>query len=93
MMKGDLEIKDCEYYVWEVNLIKWKNLLKRHKDRKCRYIYTGSVQVQIAPLQYYSKDIDLNTLLCDIKYTKFKNQIVTTLETSLNDEFTKSFFC
>ena len=29
-------------------------------------IHIGSVQVQITPLQYYSKTIDLYALLCDI---------------------------
>ena len=43
MMEGDLEIKDCECDVEEVNLINWKNILKHHKDRKYRYIHVGSV--------------------------------------------------
>jgi len=34
MMAGDLEIKDCEYDVGEVNLINWKNILKYNKDQK-----------------------------------------------------------
>ena len=55
MMEGDLETKDCEYDMGEVNLINWENILKPHKDRKYRYIHVGSVQVQITPLQYYGK--------------------------------------
>ena len=31
MMEGDLEIKDYEYDVGEVNLINWKNILKHDK--------------------------------------------------------------
>ena len=77
MMEGDLERNDCEYDVGEVNLINWKNILKHNKDRKYRYIHVGSVQVQITPLQYYGKDIDLYALLCDIRHTKFNNQIIT----------------
>ena len=34
MMKKDLEIKDCEYDVGEVNLINWENILKHNKDKK-----------------------------------------------------------
>ena len=30
-MEGDLEIKDCEYDMGEVNLINWKNILKYTK--------------------------------------------------------------
>ena len=66
MMERDLEIKDCEYDVGEVNLINWENILKHNKDRKYRYIHVGSVQVQITSLQYYGEDIDLYALLCDI---------------------------
>ena len=58
-MKGDLEIKDCEYDVGEVNLINWEYILKHNKDRKYSYICARSVQVQITPLQYYSNDVDL----------------------------------
>ena len=83
MMEGDLEIKDCEYDVWEVNLINWDNILKHNKDRKYRYIHVGSVQVQITPLQYYSKDIDFYALLCDIRHTKFNNQIITGIKINL----------
>ena len=50
MMEGDLEIKDYEYDVGEVNLINWKNILKHYKDRKYRYVHVRSVQVQITPL-------------------------------------------
>ena len=57
MMEGDLEIKDCEYDVGEVNLINWKNIIKHNKDQKYKYIHAESVQVQITPLQYYGKDI------------------------------------
>jgi len=28
MMEGDLEIKDCEYDIGEVNLINWKKILR-----------------------------------------------------------------
>ena len=45
MKEGDLEIKDYEYDVGEVNLINWKNTLKHNKDRKYRYIHVRSVQV------------------------------------------------
>ena len=83
MMEGDLEIKDCEYDVGEVNLINWENILKHNKDRKYRYIHVGSVQVQITLLQYYGKDIDLYALLCDIRHTKFNNQIITGIKTNL----------
>ena len=58
-MEGDLEIKDCEYDVREVNLINWDNILKHNKAIKYKYIHVGSVQIQITPLQYYGKDIDL----------------------------------
>ena len=50
MMEGDLEIKDCEYDIGEVNFNNWKNILKHKKDRKHRYIHIGSIQVQITPL-------------------------------------------
>ena len=73
MMEGDLEIKDCEYDVEEVNLINGENILKHKKDRKYRYIHVGTVQVQLTPLQYYDKDIDLSALLCDIMH---KNLII-----------------
>ena len=45
MMEGDLEIKDYEYDVEEVNLINWENILKHNKDRKYKYINVRSVQV------------------------------------------------
>ena len=83
MMEGDLKIKDCEYHVGEVNLINWKNILKYNKDRNCKYIYVRSVQVQITPLQYYDKDIDPYAPLCDIRHTKFNNQIITRMKTNL----------
>ena len=67
----------------EVNLINWENIIKHNKDRKYRYIHVGSVQVQITPLQYYSKDIDLYALLCDIRRTKFNNQIIIGIKTNL----------
>jgi len=47
MMEGDLEIKDCENDVREVNLINWKNILKHNKDTKYWDIHVGSFQVQI----------------------------------------------
>jgi len=107
IMEGDLEIKNCKYDVEEVNLINRENVLKHNKDRKYRYIHVGSVQVQITPLQYFGKDIDLYALLCDIRYTKF-NKIITRIKTnlyngsvgfnyrpghhvSLKDEFAKNF--
>ena len=73
MMEEDLQIKDCEYDVGEVNFINWESILMHNKDRKYRYIHVGSVQIQITPLQYYGKDIDLCALLCDIRHTKFNN--------------------
>ena len=82
-MEGDLEIKDCEYDVGEVNLINWENILKHNKDRKYRYIHVGSLQAQIIPLQYYEKDIELSALLCGIRHTKFNNQIITGIKTNL----------
>ena len=83
MMEGHLEIKDCTYDIREVNLINWENILKHNKDRKHRYIHVGNVQVQITPLQYYGKDIDLHALLCDIRHTEFNNQIITEIKTNL----------
>ena len=83
MMEGDLEIKGYEYDIREVNLINWKNILKHNKDRKYRYIHVESVQVQITLLQYYGKDIDLYALLCDIRRTKFNNQIITGIKINL----------
>ena len=83
MMERDLEIKDCEYDVGKVNLINWENILRHNKDRKYRYIHIGSVQVQITPLQYYGKDINLYALLCDIRHAKFNNQIVTEIKINL----------
>jgi len=83
MMEEDLEIKDCEYDVGEVNLINWENILKHNEDRKYRYIHVGSIQVQITPLQHYGKDIDLYALLYDIRETKFNNQIITRIKTNL----------
>ena len=80
---NDLEIKDCEYGVGEVNLINWENILKHNKDRKYGYIHVRSVQVQITLLQYYGKDIDLYALLCDIRNSKFSNQIITGIKTNL----------
>ena len=73
MIEGDMEIKDREYDVGEVNLIKWENIVKHNKDRKYRYIRVRSVQVQITLLQCYGKDIDLYSSLCDIRHTKFNN--------------------
>ena len=83
MMKGDLEKKDCEYDIGKVNLINWENILKHNKGRKYRYIHVKSVQVQIIPLQYYDKDIDLYTLLYDTRHTKFNTQIITGIKTNL----------
>ena len=73
MMKGDIEIKDCEYDVGEVNLINWESILKHNKDSKYRYIHVRSVQVQITPLHYCVQHIYIYALLCDIRHTKFKN--------------------
>ena len=50
MIERDLEIKDCEYDIENVNLINWENILKHNKDRKYQYIHVESVQVQITPL-------------------------------------------
>ena len=83
MMEGDVEIKDCEYDVGEFNLINWENILTHNKDRKYRYIHVGSIQIQITPLQYSGRDINLYALLCDIKHTKFNNQIITGIKTNL----------
>jgi len=102
MMEEDLKIKDCEYDVNEVNLINWKNVLKYNKHRKYRYIDIGSGQPQIMPLQYYGKNIDLYTLLCDIRHTTLNNQVTTGIRINLcndlvgfncqsADEFAKSF--
>ena len=82
-MEGDMEIKDCEYDVGEVNLINQENILKHSKDRKYRYINDGNIQIQITPFQYYVKDIDLYTLFCDIRHAKFNNQIITRIESNL----------
>ena len=82
-MEADLEIKDCEYDVGEVNLIYWENILKHNNDRRCRYIRVGSVQVQITLLRYYGEDIDLYALLCVIRPTKSNNQIITGIMTNL----------
>ena len=60
-----------------------KTFLSIKKDRKYRYIHVGSVQVQITPLYYYGKDIDLYALLCDIKHTKFNSQTITGIKTNL----------
>jgi len=83
MIEGDMEIKDREYDVGEVNLIKWENIVKHNKDRKYRYIRVRSVQVQITLLQCYGKDIDLYSSLCDIRHTKFNNKILTGIKTNL----------
>ena len=83
MMEGDLEIKDSEYDVKVVNLINLENILKHNKDRKYRYMYVGSIQVQTTPLQYYGKDINLYALLCDIRHTIFNNYIITENKTNL----------
>ena len=83
MVEGDLGIKESEHDVGKDNLINWKNILKHNKDRKHRYIHIESVQVQIIPLQYYGKDIDLYALLCDIMRTKFNNQIIIRIKTNL----------
>ena len=48
-MEGDIEIKDCEYDVGEVNHINWENILKHNKDPKYRYIHVGSLQIQTTP--------------------------------------------
>ena len=58
-------------------------MLKHNNDIKYRYIHVESVQVQIASLLYYGKDIDIYALLCDIKYTRFNNQIITGIKTNL----------
>jgi len=83
MIEGHLEIKDSEYDVGDVNLITWNNTLRHNKNRKYKYIHVRSVQVQIIPLQYYGKDINLYALLCDIRHTKFNNQIITSIKTNL----------
>jgi len=38
---------------------------------------------KITLLQYYNKDIDIYVLLCDIRHTKFNNQIITGIKTNL----------
>ena len=48
-----------------------------------KLIHVGSVQVQITPLQYFGKDIDLYALLCDFRHSKFNNQISTGIKTNL----------
>ena len=45
MMEADLEIKDCEYNVGEVNLINWKTSLSITKIESIIDIHVGSVQV------------------------------------------------
>jgi len=83
IMEGDMKIKDCEYDVREVKLINWENILQHNNDRTYRYIHVASVQVQITSLQYYGKDIDLYTSLCDIRHTNFNNQIIAGIKTNL----------
>ena len=83
MKEGDMEIKDCEYDVGDISLINQENILKHNKDRKYKYIHVGSVQIQITPLQYYVPDIDLYSLLHDIRHTKFNNQIIIGIKTNL----------
>ena len=83
MREGDLEIKDCQYDVGEVTLINQENILKHNKDRNYRYIHVRSVQVQISPLQYYGEDINLYALFCDIRHTKFNNQIIKGIKTNV----------
>jgi len=83
MIERDLEIKDCEFDVREVNLINWENILKHNKDRTYMFIYVRSVQVQATPLQYYGKDIDFYALFCDIWHTKVSNQIIMGIKTNL----------
>ena len=67
----------------EVNFINWENILKHNKDRKYTYINVESVQLQIAPLQYYGKDIDLYALLYDIRHMKFNYQIIIGIKPNL----------
>jgi len=76
-------MKDCEYEVGEVNRSKWEKIIKHNKDWKYRYIHVRRVQIQITPLQYYSKDINLYALLCDIRYNKFNNQIIIGIKINL----------
>ena len=59
---------------------------KHNKDRKYRYIYVGSVQLQITSLHYYDKNISLYALLYDIRHTKFNNQIILGIKTNLCNE-------
>ena len=69
-MEGDLEIKEYEFEVGEVNLINQDNILMRNKDRRYKCIKIRSVQVPITALQYYGKDINLYGVLCDFRGTK-----------------------
>ena len=83
MVDGDQEIKYYECDVGEVNLINWENILQHNKNEKYKYIYVGSIQVQITPVQYYGKGTNLYALLCDIRHDKFNNQIMSRIKSNL----------
>ena len=51
IVEGDLEIKDCEYDVGEVNIINWKNILKHDKDRNIDIFMLGASKSR---LHHYS---------------------------------------
>ena len=44
------KLKECEYDVGDINPVDWENILRHNKDRKYKYIYVESVQIQITPL-------------------------------------------
>ena len=50
MMEGDLEIKNCEYNVGEVNLLKWENILKHNKKN----IGLSMLEVSKSRLHHYN---------------------------------------
>ena len=82
-MEGDIEIKDCEYEVGEINLINYENILKNNKDNKYKYMHIGSVQIQIIPLFDKGLDIDIYAFLCDIRQQNFGRFIISGIKSNL----------
>lgn len=83
-MEGDVEIKECENDVGEINLINYENILKHNRDNIYKYIHVGNVQIQITPLFDKGQDIDMYAFLCDIRQRNSGKSMVSGIKSNLS---------
>mgnify|MGYP000988156972 CR=1 FL=1 len=82
-MEGDLEVRECETEVGEINLINYDNIVKNNKNGEYKYIHIGSIQIQITPLFNKGHDVDIYAFICDTRQKSFGRSIITGIKSNL----------